>query len=438
MRQVHPPKPLVKPIVWLVFGLAALPLAVALTTGMAQGQNADAPSGPLLTFGTNLRLTASDNAGLEPVSAGTTITASNSLAFGLRDETAVTVLALDITTTSRLTDGPGTDGIDSNFLADPRIKLAYTRLGATARLDLVADLRRSDIAFLRPLTDFGGPDGTVTLPIDFADLTGSGIRESLDFDAQLSLRDDAPFGLVLAAGINDLRYENTSDPELIDASRVYLSATARLDINDVTQANAGLRLSRYTDAVETNDTLGLTAGLTIARPDGDLRFNLGLDDITDGGRLSLGAGRDFERPLGAYGFDLGVTRDADGDVNLTGALNLRRDFVQGTATASLTQSISSGGTDDEALQTALSLGYSTELTPLTSLSLTAGYGRSEDTGTGDTVTSASLGATLGYALTEDWSLDLGVSYQMRDEDGVGLAQENSVFVGLSRSFELPL
>lgn len=417
-----------------------MPLAI-VATGMALAQD-EAPSGPVLSFGTNLRLTASDNAGLDPVSDGTTITASNSLSFGLRDETAATTLALDLTAISRLTDGPGTDGYKSSFLADPRIKLAYSRLGPTSRLDLVADLHRSDIAFLRLLTDFAGPDGTIILPTDFDDLTGSGIRQSLDFDAQLTLRDDAPFGLVLGTGINDLRYEDTTDPELIDATRSYVSATARLDINEVTQATLGLRFSRYEDATEVNDTLDLDGGLTIARPDGTLRFNLGLGDITDGTRVSFGLGRDVERPLGAYGFDLGVTRDADGNVDLTGALTLRQDFVQGSATASLSRGINSGGTDDETLQTALTLRYSTELTPLTSLSLSLAYATSEDTGAGVTVDSASFGATFGYALTEAWSLDFGYSYQMRNEDGAGAntgrAEANSLFVGLSRSFDLPL
>ena len=40
----------------------------------------------------------------------------------------------------------------------------------------------------------------------------------------------------------------------------------------------------------------------------------------------------------------------------------------------------------------------------------------------------------GYALAEDWSLNLGYRYQMRDETGDGSAADNALFLSLERSF----
>ena len=420
-------------------GLAASGIVTGLgilATGMAHAQD-DAATGPSLTFGINQGFEISTNRALDPDPAGQTLLSTTQFSLGLRDETARMTFALDASTGLRIVDGPDTAGAETT-LADPQITLAYSRLGATSRLDLGAGYQVIDIAFLRPLAEFTNPDGTVTLPPDFNDLQGSGTRQSLNFDVALTLREDAPFGLVLAAGVTDLRYADVTDPDLSDSTRSYASVTARLDINAVTAASVGLSYSQFTDAGGTSDTVGLDTGLTISRPDGDLRFSLGLEDRADGTRLSFGVGRDFDLPRGALSFDLGAVRGTDGAVNLTGAVQLTQTFAQGTASASLSQSLSSGTDDAEQLRTTLALGLSRELTPLAALDLGLTYVISEDTATGLGVNSATLSASLGYALGPDWTLNTGYRYETRDEDGVGLAQDHVLFLGLQRDFELPL
>ncbi len=409
---------------------------MVVSSSIAWAQD-DAVAGPLFSIGLDQRLESSSNAGLSVNPAGRTLQSNTQLSFGLTDETARNAFALTGSTGLRIVDRAGTSDTDVS-VADPRIALSYARIGATSRLDIQTGLRINDLTFLRPLTDFINPDGTLELPTDFADLRGSGTRQALNFDATLSLREDAPFGLVLAVGVTDLDYTDVTDPELTDNTRSDVTVTARLDITEVAQATIGLTYATYEDTDETNATLGLASGLTITRPDGALRFSLGLDETDAGIRTSVGVGRDLDLPNGALSFDLGTVRGADGDVDLTGALSVTHDFALGRATASLRQNLATGSGDTEELQTSLSLGFARELTPLASLDLGLAYVSSQDTGTGDTTDNASLSASLGYALTTDWTLNIGYRFESRDEDGVGQAQNNTVFLGLSRDFDFSL
>ena len=408
-----------------------------LTGSFAMAQQEAETDGPLLTLSLSQTLSWDSNAGLATTGADSTLQANTGLGFALRDETALSSFNLTGGAGLRLADSPGTSGFDT-ALADPRITLAYARIGATSRLDLKAGLQINDIAYLRPLTDFLDANGVPQLPSDFGDLNGSGMRQNLNFDLSLSLREDKPFGLVLAAGVSDLRYADVTDPDLIDNRRSTLRATARLDFTEVMQATVGLTYATYQDDDETNDTLGLASGLTITRPDGALRFNLGLDDLAGDPRPSFSVGRSFERPNGSLSFDLGTARDETGDLNLTGRIVASQEFAQGSASASLSQNLAQTSGDGQELQTSLSLGFKREVSDLTSLSLGLGYVTSRNTDTGVTVGTANLSASMGFALSPDWALSVGYTFESRKEDGAGSAQNNSVFVGLSRDFEFPL
>jgi hypothetical protein len=239
-----------------IFVLAALGLCAGYPplSSMAWAQD-DRADGPVLSIGLNERLEWSSNPSLAADSAGGRLVSNTRLTFSLSDSTALSRFELTGNTGLRIVDSAAS-GFNAT-VADPRIALAYSRLGATSQLDINAGLRINDIAFLRPLTDFIGPDGVLDLPTDFDDLRGSGTRQSLQFGVKLSLREDAPFGLVLAAGVTDLRYIDVTNPDLTDNTRGYLRATARLDITEVTQATIGLGYRTFIDGNDTNGTLGL-------------------------------------------------------------------------------------------------------------------------------------------------------------------------------------
>jgi len=99
--------------------------------------------------------------------------------------------------------------------------------------------------------------------------------------------------------------------------------------------------------------------------------------------------------------------------------------------------VTSGAEDDgERRITRASLGLTQALTPRATLLLNLGLSESRAT-TGDTVTqNGNASATLRYDLAQDWNLDLGVNHTSRDTDTTDTARDTSVFLGLSRDFEV--
>lgn len=418
--------------------LSALGVATGFAiwnTSTAWAQDTASPA-PVLTFGFDQRFEYASNA-TQTANPARSLQSNTQLSFGLSDATARSTFDLTGRTGLRLVDRPAASGVDVT-MSDPAIALAYTRLGATARLDIKTGFRINDIAYLRPLTDFANTDGSIDLPLDFADLQGSGTRQSLNFDAQLSLRDDAPFGLVLGAAVTDLRYRDVTDPDLIDNQRLTLRATGRFDIDDVTQLKVGLSYANYVDDDQSSQTLGLNSGLTITRPDGDLHVSFGLDDADAGLRSNIGFGRNFDLPNGNFSFDLGFAQSVDSGVNLTGALGLTQEFAKGRLTADLRQGLTVGVNDREKLQSALNIRFTQDLGPLTSVNLGLAFASSEDVISGETARTTDLSVSFGYALSPDWRLNAGYSYRNRDDDLTGQGQDSTVFVGLNRSFEFPL
>lgn len=409
--------------------LTTLALAAGTPLALAQDQDGD---GRTLRVTLNQSLTANDNLALAADSAGTTLQALTRLGFALTTEGATDRLALTGGLGLRLVDGPGTDGLEWR-LADPRIALAYSRLGAAAQLDLDLGYRQDDIAFLRPLTDFAGPGGVVDLPEDLDDLTGTGTRHALSFGARLELRRDAPLGVTLSAGQERLSYSDVTDPELIDTTRSRLGLGLRLDISPALAATADLTASRFATAAEPDrDTLALAGALRLVRPDGEWRFTLDLADTPDGTRSGLGLARGLELPNGGIDLSLGLTRGVEGDLGLVGALDYQRLHAGGEITAGLRHSLSTGNDDTEQRVTALNLGLTQALGADWSLSLEAAWARTEATATGTRDDRTDLGLTLSRALTPDWSVDLGLTHQIRDE-----AADTGLSLSIGRAFTLP-
>jgi hypothetical protein len=364
---------------------AAGALAGALAFALPQALSAqdDRPPGPLLAFDLSQRLQYDDNLGLTPGGEDDTLQAVTTLGFAVLSETRV-----------------------------------------------------RDVAFLRDLDDFVDEDGVIDLPDDFDDIEGEGIRQSVTVDAALSLRERSRSGVTLSAGLTDLRYFDVTSEELTDSRRVRLGAALRLTLNPAAEANLALGYSVLDDEADEEDstTLSFDAGATISRPDGAVFGSVGVDETEDGTRASLSFGRSLDLPLGGVSGEIGVTRDASGDLNLTGDLSVARDLPRGGLAVALSQSVEQDSDDEERVVTTASLGYRRDLTPLASLSLDARYADSRATAEGEDVRSLSLGASASYAVTRDWSLSLGVSREMRDEEVEGRADNNSVFLALSRTF----
>lgn len=414
--------------------LGAFPIAGLLAFAPLSGGAQDS-GGVQLTFGVEQRFETNDNLGLDVVSAGTTSQATTRLSFGLLTETRSSSLEFNTSASLRVANGPDFSGTEV-ALADPRMSLAYSRSTANAKLDVNARLRQTDVEFLRSLEEFIDDKGEIVLP---EDTTGTGTQISHGLDVALTWGEEAPLGFGLSAGISGINYIDTTSASLFDSRRSRAGASVRLTLTPVTEANVSLRFSTYDDEdpmTSRRDTLSFGAGLTHTLPRGRLTSRLTADDTEDGTRLGLSFGRDFDLPDGALQASMGATRGASGETNLTGSLKLRKELPQGAITAELRRSVSAGSDDSEQLATALLLGYSQDLTPLSSLNLDLSYVQREPTGAGASITDGTVSATYRRAVTEDWNMDVGYRHRVRDEDGVGRARSNSVFMVLKRDFSI--
>lgn len=398
-------------------------LAAVLTAGTALTQES---GGILLTFGIDQRFSVTDNADLKIPSTGTRLRSDTQLSFGFLSEAPRDRLSFDLGTLLR-----GEDGDNGFGLENPSAELSYTRSGLSSSFTVSAFLRETNLD--DGLTLIEGADGDLPVLIyENGTARTKGVRLAYNWG------EGTPLGGTLRAGLTDTDYRNTTDPDLVDNRNLTVGAGLHFALNEVTEASFDIDHRRYDEDGPTvaEDSTTLSAGLVRTLPRGSLRGKISTTHDEDGTRTGLSFGRSFDLPRGSFSVDLGLTEAAGSGTDMTGALSWRQDLARGGAlTARLSRAVTSDVTNNETLVTAFSLGLTQDLTPRMGLNLSTTWAKSEDTGTGIVTDSASLNAALSYALNEDWAMNFGASYKMRDEDGVGRANSSSAFLSVGRTFE---
>ena len=422
---------------WLAIGAA---LGMATTQGLgaqeAPPAREEQPPNPLLTFSLSQGASLERNPGLEPGGNDSQASLTTDLGLAFLSETPISSLAVSAQSGLDVALGSEDDGLT---VEAPALDLSYQRAVPSASLSLDASFRRDDVAFLRSLDDFVGEDGVIDLPDDFDDLEGEGTRREARLDARLTLRDDRPLGIELFANLAAVDYQEVTSEELADTVEADLGATLRFDLTEVAQLRAGLRASRdEEEGSEPVTRLGFDLDGSLARPNGVLTAALSVDEDESGLRSTLSFGHDLELPLGIVSGRIGLTQVGDGDLALSGRLQVRRDLPRGSASLSLDRSVTTSDDGGGEVATALAARWSRELTPLVGLNLDALYSDREELDSGEGVRDLEVGATLDRQITRDWSLALGYRAQIRDETGEARARSDSLFLNLSRSFEMGL
>lgn len=435
--------------------------------------------GTRLTFGIEQRLESTDNLALDLVSAGVTTATSTRLSFGLTSETATQQFALHGGTVLRLFKRPGS--ATETQIDDPNLRLTYNRQGAHSALKLNARYRRSELEFLDAFENIINGDGEIELPSDFGDLVGTGTRESYGANASLEIGNDAPFGVTFSLGLSGLNYGASTNPSHFDSEVVTYGVTTRLQFSPITEGTVSLKQSKYdaedaisTDrstttlsfgvkhalskvldldasvghtVVDTSETVALITtttretgatgriGLTYDLPNGSASANISAKTNQDGTRLGFGVGRKLDLPDGSLSVNLGVTRLENQDPELTASLNWAKELPNGQLNARLRRSVSTNSSDRDTLSTALVLGYQHDLNRISGLNFNLSYAVTDETGPDNQTEQMSFSTSYRRALTRDWDVNVGYAYRMRDEDTIGRADSQSVFLTLSRSFE---
>ena len=395
--------------------------------------------GFLMTLRLAERLISRDSSGPDTSTTnGVTNQAISDVSLRVSSETRTETLNFELGGGYRFVDGPSTDGINGEF-TDPTLRLSYAQDAAASAISVSLFASRTDLDNTSTLNLARTADGT--LDPDFADLTqDGGNRNRLRFDGTLSLRDDAPFGLTFGLQVDDISYDNLADTStLTDYTYGRISAKARFDITEVMQANAGVHFSQ-TAGADTYDRYGIDAGLILTQPNGQITVDAAATDGDDGSQLHLSAARSFTLEDTTARFGLGLSRASTDDVFVTGTASFKHTFADdspwGNFTASADRTLTREGRDDEDLVTSLSVATNYALTPVANLRLSAGFARSEDVATGDTVDLSQANLSMTYALTPDWTASAGIGMQSRDPSDETATESTSLSLGLARTFDL--
>jgi hypothetical protein len=431
----------------------------AITTAFAPGAGMAQDGGVLLTFGIENRLEIVRNDALSVPGTGTDLSNSTALSFGLTTETAIDRLTFSATGAAIVED---TAGLGTEFdFGQTEVALEYHREVPAAVLDLTAELRRDDV-------------GTFD---ELADVDETGTRTDYAVGARLETGRTSVLGLAVGAGYARTEYQDASDPDLVDSTEVRGDAAIVLHFSEVATGRLGLRYSQreeespgttVTESVTSfagldysvSERLDLSAELgyseietedfdVVDRVTGpDLRLGATYDlavgtasavlsvsqDSDEGQRTTFEIGRDYETPRTAVSARLGVTRsDATGS-DLTGSLTWTRQLPDGSLGLEIARRVTFDDDADEAVDTStVAVNWLKTLNDVSTISLEVAY-EARDSAS-ESIDQVTFGAGYTQRLTQDWNLDSGVTYRVRD-DADGRATSPGLFVALSREFQL--
>lgn len=453
--------------------IGPLAFVLALPALVSPALAQEAPN-PLLTFGYSASIRASDNYGLDPVSAGNSTFLDQGFSLGYRSETETQSIGFSASTVLRFADLPDRD-YDPDF-DNLNLRLDYALTGSDSRIGFQTSYNRVDIAFADPLYDL---DDTVD-PITGQDLrTGEGRRESWGLSASIDTGLSSPLGFNLGLASRGRSYSGTTDQSLYGFRTDSIRAGVRMNVSPVTALNFGGSYSLY-DAddrveterrtssvytginhafspvlnlnaslgfrqIETDRTVGdlhgtttqdgMTVSLELGRAltDGRVGLSYNRDISTDGTRDTLRVSRSLDLAEGELDMSLGITK-GDGDPGAVGSLIYERPVWNGGISARVSHMIGSNFDGEEETRTSATLGWNTDLTPLTRAGLRISYLDLSNDTDGD-LRRLSVSASLAYELTRDWAVAGGYEYVEQRDEPEDTARENSVFLRLQRQFQ---
>ncbi|MEL6570602.1 MAG: hypothetical protein AAFQ64_03020 [Pseudomonadota bacterium] len=416
---------------------AVLAAGVAIPFGAFAQQNEQ--GGMLFQFRFAERLQFRDSDSPDPEENGQTTQLTTDLGLSFSSETRTEALSADFDAGYRLIDGPTTDGVTGEFMS-PRLNLSYSQAAATASFDVSATASRAELSEISPLEASTNEEDA--LPPDFAELTDAGTRDQIGFDARLSLRDDAPFGIILGAGVNDISFTNLpAGSGLRDRTNGRLYAVGRFDVSKVMQVRSRLQYDiADKDGEELVERFGLSSRATLLRPDGNYRVSGSVSGGDGGEQAGLSFGRLIERPKMSVDVDFGLSQSATDGFYVTGNAEYSYAFGQqsvlGTVTASAERFLRFANGADEDLVTSLSVGSNYALSPLATIAITAQVAQAETLLTGERVDLAQARISVGYDLSRDWRASAGLRTEWRDPSNDVSSESTSLSLSFSRSFDL--
>jgi hypothetical protein len=454
-------------------------LLALLGAGPVLAQQGAGPEsgGPVLTFGISSTLSATDNYNLAPNNTQSAELFVSRLSFSYANRRANDFLGLDLSGLLHANEPPG----GSNAFDNRRARLSYEREGVNSTLSFGAEYSLVSVDSRDPFSDNFFDD----VPPDETDFTqdrGDEKQVSARFRFETGMND--PVGLILEGRYRDRSFIGTTAPDLFDTRTLNFSGTTRFTLSPLTETRLVLRYEDFDadDLPQTKrQTRSINLGLTQMLSQADtLDLSLGFQKIetdqivgglrnmsTNSGLIGrLGLTRELTRgtigtsfdlrnsvngttatwlvsralplPRGALEVSLGAASDVSHKVRPVGSVNFTQEMKRGTLQASLDRQLRTSLLSNELWSTQASLQYRYGINSLSSAAFSVNFAELTQAGgppVNDTIR-ADLRATYYYDLTKDWRLSTGYEYRIRDEETVGRATSNRVFLTLERNFVL--
>ncbi len=435
-----------------------------------------------MTLDVDQRFGFDTNEGLTPGGEEDTKFATTRLAFGLKTETPIDSLSLNIASDFRFKNGPDDPGTEFD-VDNSVLDLFYRRDTGGSALTFGTRYRHSDVDSTIPFGSFIDPNtGQIVLPPDLDNLNGDGTRKALSLNGSLDLFKDAPIGLILTARHDLITYDDTADPDLARSERLDLGATVRLTFSPVLQGNINVENytfdSEDTDMTETfnnSTSFGLIydasqilqyhgnigysvaereEGIGIARmtrhkegvvgsfgaiyevPNGTISPEVSSVINTNGRRNTFDVGRVYELPNATLSGSLGATRGEANETNVIGSLSFRQMVPTGDINTQFRRYIGNDSEDDERLYTAFTVGYNHNINSVSNILLNAGFTTSNNVFKTDLNSRLRFDVTYYYNMTKDWNINTGYIYRQDDDETSETAHSHSLFFGIGRRFDL--
>ena len=441
---------------------AALLSLPAVLVPMAWAQ--DGQGGLTATLGVSQGLEWSDNPDFVAGDESSEVTAVTGLNFGLTSQTRTQSFSFGAG--ARLEVG-GTETGDDVEIATSNLRFGYTRSAANSSLSASGSYRESDVGEFVPDEDLLSED----LIFD----TGTRKDTSFKFGFETGLQ--APIGASLNYSLRDRAFSDITDPDLFDTEqrtlsgrinfridpRITLRLTAsegRYEAEDVDQTerdtssygvgaafdvtpslSADVELSfdetetRDTAGTRISDGYGLSLGLTQTLQNGTLTGNLSSKVNSNGRRDTLRVGRNMDLPNGSLSFSLGVTEGETSSTRLLASVDYTRNLPRGDLKIGLSQTPNVSSTDNDVINTRLSIGYGETINSVSSwdakLSLADISVLTEDN---EDRQRADLSLSYRRALGQDWDLVSRYAYSETRGDSRPERKSNTISLSVERTF----
>lgn len=450
----------------LVFATALLGSAAAV---LALSVNAQENARTVSTVTISSDLELNDNYDLRSDSLGDAVIWSTRIGAGLRSRTRVDEFSFNVSGVARVADLPVT-GSDTSF-DNPTVELNYGRVVDDSRINVFALGQRADVEFFDPLSDVDD-DG------NFDDTTGGGTRNSLRTGVNFELNGDGPVSLTGSGRLDDISFEDTTDPDLNDRRNAQIGAElgfrlspiltlttgasfgrednddgdqtertrSRADIGMVGRINQRATLRARigysqvdTDRISGNETdEGIVGDLSLQFDErrGATRLAFGSTIDENGERYSLSYGKSVAWDNAELDATIGLSTNSDTDLNAIGNISYQLTGRDTRLTLGLRQVATTDDDGRNVLNSGGSVQLNRRLTRTASIGLSVNGGLKRVENSNDSSSERlTASAQYNHALTEDWNANVGYRYRYRKSDNEASAESNAVFVGVSRQFQ---